>query len=160
VGHVALAVPDLKAAKAFYTQTMGFRLSDEIDIAVKLAFFHCNPRHHSLALGQVPGMRGILHLMMQVNELDDVGVAYDLVQSRGIPIYRSLGRHTNDRMVSFYVRTPGGFEIEYGWGAVAVDDVGHAATYMTEGSIWGHHPPDPPMRPGAIEPAVESVATA
>ena len=34
----------------------------------------------------------------------------------------SLGRHTNDLMTSFYVRTPSGFEIEYGTGGIVVDD--------------------------------------
>ena len=34
----------------------------------------------------------------------------------------TLGRHTNDLMTSFYVRTPSGFEIEYGTGGLVVDD--------------------------------------
>ena len=33
----------------------------------------------------------------------------------------SLGRHTNDEMISFYLRTPSGFDIEYGFGGKTVD---------------------------------------
>lgn len=102
---------------------LGFRVSDEIDFAGNtLVFLHVNPRHHSLAIKGVPGMRGLHHLMLQVEDLDDVGMAHDLCLDRDIPLAMTLGRHTNDRMLSFYVRTPSGFEIEYGWGAQTVDD--------------------------------------
>jgi hypothetical protein len=52
---------------------MGFRLSDFIDVPFPLAFFHCNPRHHSLAVAHLPGTVGFHHLMLEVAELDDVG---------------------------------------------------------------------------------------
>lgn len=139
VGHVALAVPDLRAAREFYRGTLGFQLTDEIDIHASMAFLHCNPRHHSLAIGEIPGKRGLLHLMVQLAELDDVGITYDVCLSRKVPLYRTLGRHTNDRMVSFYLRTPTGFDIEYGWGAITVSDETHSATVMKASSIWGHH---------------------
>ena len=48
--------------------------------------------------------------------LDDVGAASTSSTSASIPLAMTLGRHTNDRMTSFYVRTPSGFEIEYGYG--------------------------------------------
>jgi extradiol dioxygenase len=60
--------------------------------------------------------------MLQLNSLDDVGATLDICQQRGVPLELSLGRHTNDRMLSFYVRTPSGFSVEYGWGARTVDD--------------------------------------
>ena len=40
-------------------------------------------------------------------------------QAAQVPVTATLGRHTNDRMVSFYVRTPAGFEVEFGFGAIA-----------------------------------------
>ena len=45
-----------------------------------------------------------------------------MIGAREIPLAMSLGRHTNDLMTSFYVRTPSGFEIEYGTGGLVVDD--------------------------------------
>jgi 3,4-dihydroxy-9,10-secoandrosta-1,3,5(10)-triene-9,17-dione 4,5-dioxygenase len=41
-------------------------------------------------------------------------------------------------MVSFYVRGPGGFDIEYGTGARLVDGSSWVATEITEVSFWGH----------------------
>ena len=51
--------------------------------------------------------------MLQLESLDDVGAAYYQCQDREIPISATLGRHTNDHMVSFYMVSPSGFEIEY-----------------------------------------------
>jgi hypothetical protein len=41
-------------------------------------------------------------------------------------------------MVSFYLRTPSGFNVEYGWGAREVDDSNWHVQVHTAGSIWGH----------------------
>ena len=49
----------------------------------------------------------------------------------------TLGRHPNDRMVSFYVRSPSGFEIEYGWGALEVGEEWTVTQYDAV-SVWGH----------------------
>lgn len=152
-GHVVLFVPDLATSLDFYCDVMGFRVSDEIDFhGGRLMFLHVNPRHHSLAIAATPGMRGVHHLMLQVGEMDDVGTAYDLCQDRNIPISMTLGRHTNDEMFSFYVRSPSGFDIEYGWGAKAIDDAQHVVTHMSDTSVWGHRPGENAPAPGCIEP--------
>jgi extradiol dioxygenase len=151
LGHIVLIVPDLIESLEFFRRVLGFRVSDEIDMhGNRLVFFHVNPRHHSLAIMGMPGMRGLHHLMVQVNSLDDVGLAHDLCAERGIPLAMTLGRHTNDRMFSFYLRSPSGFEIEYGWGADVVDDENWTVTHMQSPSIWGHRPGDAPA-PGCLE---------
>ncbi|GAA5175490.1 hypothetical protein GCM10023321_81660 [Pseudonocardia eucalypti] len=150
LGHIVLIVPDLAESLDFYRGALGFRVSDEIDMhGNRLVFFHVNPRHHSLA---IMGMPGLHHLMLQVGGVDDVGVAHDLCPDRGVPIAMTLGRHTNDRMLSFYLRSPSGFEIEYGWGADTVDDEDRwVVTHMRSTSIWGHRPGDA-REPGCVEP--------
>jgi len=153
LGHAVLFVPDLNLAEQFYTRELGFRLSDRVEARTSLRFFHCNRRHHTVALASVPGMVGIHHLMLEVASLDDVGTALDLCQERKIPLAMGLGRHTNDLMTSFYLRTPSGFEIEYGWGGRTIDNEENwiVKTYDA-GSIWGHKAPDKPLRPGIIRP--------
>ena len=84
------------------------------DPPVWFRFLGCNPRHHSLALAPMPAPAGIVHLMIEVATLDDVGRALERCAPAEAPVSASLGRHANDLMVSFYVRTPGGFDIEYG----------------------------------------------
>lgn len=140
LGHIVLLLPDRDAAVRFFTDVMAFRLSDFIDVPLPVAFFHCNARHHSLAVGQAGPIRGLHHLMMELKDLDDVGRTYDLCKSKGLPFAMKLGRHSNDLMTSFYVRTPAGFEIEYGWGGLMVDDSTWKVVHLPNGSNWGHQP--------------------
>jgi 3,4-dihydroxy-9,10-secoandrosta-1,3,5(10)-triene-9,17-dione 4,5-dioxygenase len=139
MGHVVLLVPELEPAVRFYTDVLGFRISDYMLSPFAATFLHTNRRHHSLALLEV-GVQGLHHLMVELNDVDDVGRAYDLVQAEGIEVARTLGRHTNDRMLSFYARTPSGFEIEYGHGGLLVDEATWEAIELTAASSWGHQP--------------------
>lgn len=147
VGHVVLFVPDIDDAERFVAEVLGLRLSDTIIVGRgAMRFFHCPgsaSRHHTVALACVPGMVGLHHLMLEVTNIDDVGTALDRAIERQVPITASLGRHPNDRMTSFYMRNPSGFEIEYGTGGVVVDDASWSdgATY-DQTSIWGHRTPE------------------
>ena len=165
LGHVVLNVPDFAAAHRFYTGRLGFRLSDTMAFQppgapapMRLNFYHLNARHHTLAFGETPGSFGIHHLNLQVDSLDDVGIAYELCQRASVPMTMTLGRHTNDRMVSFYMVTPAGLAIEYGWGAIEIDDQWSTTSYEAPSS-WGHHfVPDTPA--GMLEPFERSTAIA
>ncbi len=157
LGHVVIAVDDFEQSLRFYRDVLGMRISDFVlrelkaHTAQKMAFFHCNPRHHSLAFLALQRPKRLLHFMLQTQSLNDVGMAYDLCQDHGVPIVRGLGRHTNDHMVSFYMRTPSGFEVEYGWGGRVVDDATWQVQLHTRGSIWGHR--------SLKHPAAEPVST-
>jgi len=139
LGHFVLSAPDIKAFRRFYCDVLGFRLSDKIMMGpIALEFFHCNSRHHTVALIPAPLPKRIHHLMFETASLDDVGFALDRCVAEGDPITMTLGRHTNDRMVSFYVKSPAGFEIEYGWGGIPVDDDTWRVGHYDKTSIWGH----------------------
>jgi biphenyl-2,3-diol 1,2-dioxygenase len=142
LGHLVVYQPDLEASLRFYTDLLGFRVSDTIGPAGRpmAVFLHCNPRHHSIALFSAAGApKRINHFMLETNSLDDVGSGRDICRQTGMPIVIDLGKHMNDHMVSFYVGNPSQFAIEYGWGGRMVDDscwqVGH---YASVESIWGH----------------------
>jgi 2,3-dihydroxybiphenyl 1,2-dioxygenase len=139
MGHAVIGVADLEANLRFYTEVLGFRISDLFKD--KMAFLHCNPRHHSLALVQsdAPGLR---HIMLEVRSLDDVGMTLDIGIQRGA-VTRRLGRHTNDEAVSFYLETPSGWEIEFGWAGFQVDDANWSVRQIAGAtSLWGHQPID------------------
>ena len=139
LGHAVIVVPDFDAAWAFYVDLLGFQLSDTIDLRFTTArFLHCNSRHHTLAIAAVPGVTALGHFMLEVDDLSDVGRAYDIVTDRQIPISMSLGMHTNDHMVSFYVKSPSGFDIEYGTGGREVDDATWTVAHYDQASFWGH----------------------
>ena len=70
----------------------------------------------------------------------------------------NLGRHTNDLMTSFYVRTPSGFEVEYGTGRLIDDESWETGAYDAQ-SIWGHKLPDVPMFPEIVRPFEPATAS-
>lgn len=139
MGHVVLKVPRIDAVLPFYRDLLGFRLSDWMERPFRAAFMHVNPRHHSLALIET-GSSGFHHLMMELFNLDDVGQGYDLARTEERRIATTLGRHSNDFMLSFYARTPGGGPmIEYGWGGRAIDPASWQPQELRYGgSLWGH----------------------
>jgi len=138
LGHVVLTVKSIEAMLPFYTDLLGFRLSDYIEAPFRAYFFHVNPRHHSLALIEAP-RDGMHHLMVELFSLDDVGQAYDIALSDEDRIHVTLGRHTNDFMTSFYAKTPSAFMVECGWGGRELDPATWQPVKMEDGpSLWGH----------------------
>jgi 2,3-dihydroxybiphenyl 1,2-dioxygenase len=149
LGHVVLSTMDPEAMLAFYQGVLGFGLSDFIDDPrggriTPVTFLHCNTRHHSLAFAAVPAPVRLLHFMLQREDLDDVGRALDRVQRAGIKLSLSLGRHVNDHMISFYAFTPGGLEVEYGWGARTIEPPHWSVVRHDSISVWGHETINPP----------------
>ncbi|MEV6600003.1 iron-dependent extradiol dioxygenase HsaC [Actinoplanes sp. NPDC051346] len=150
MGHVVLPASDDAAALRFYTEVLGFRLRDSMrlipetvglppsDQPLWMRFLGCGPRHHSVALAPIPAPSGLVHLMVETETIDDVGLAMDRCAKRGAPLVSTLGRHANDQMISFYVRTPSGFDIEYGTAGCTVDDATWVARQTTAHSVWGH----------------------
>lgn len=138
LGHVVLTARSLDTLLPFYTDLLGFRLSDHALRPFKAFFFHLNSRHHSFAAIET-GVDGFHHLMVELNSLDDVGQGYDLAQLEEGRVGVTLGRHSNDFMTSFYARTPSGFMIEYGWGGRSIDPVSWQPIECDHGpSLWGH----------------------
>jgi 2,3-dihydroxybiphenyl 1,2-dioxygenase len=147
LGHAVLAVGRNAAAmEAFYMDVVGLRLTERIDtrigpIKVDGAFLHCNRRHHSLALIAVPSRKRLLHFMLQVNQLRDVGLALKRARQAGINPTLDLGQHPDpDGTVSFYAPTPSGFDFEIGAGSGAIDPATHRVEVKTVTSDWGHRP--------------------
>ncbi|GLY69803.1 iron-dependent extradiol dioxygenase HsaC [Amycolatopsis taiwanensis] len=150
LGHVVLSTHDDEAALRFYRDVLGFRLRDSMRLPPQLVgrpadgapawlrFFGCNPRHHSLAFLPMPTPSGIVHLMIEVESTDDVGLCLDRAKRRNVPMSATLGRHVNDLMLSFYLKTPGGFDVEFGCEGRQVDDEHWVARESTAVSLWGH----------------------
>ncbi|EKF22152.1 iron-dependent extradiol dioxygenase [Mycolicibacterium hassiacum DSM 44199] len=151
MGHVVLTTRDDAESLRFYRDVLGFHLRDSMRLPPQLVgrpadgepawlrFFGCNPRHHSLAFmpGETPS--GIVHLMVEVENSDDVGLCLDRALRRNVPMSATLGRHVNDKMLSFYMKTPGGFDVEFGCeGLQVTDDEKWVARESTAVSLWGH----------------------
>jgi len=138
LGHIVLNTTNMDADIAFYTEILGFKLSDYVTKPFRAMFFHINSRHHSLALIEWP-KQSIHHLMIEMYSLDDVGQGYDLALREEGRIATTLGRHSNDFMTSFYSKSPSGFLVESGWGGRTIDTANWQAFEVLEGpSLWGH----------------------
>ena len=139
LGHVSQWVRDPDAQRQLYQEVLGFRVSDYIDLGSRTAtFLHCNPRHHSIAIIPQPERDPrISHIMLEVGDLDTVGMAMDRAIAAGAELGNELGKHSNDKMISFYVKTPSGWQIEYGCGGVRIDDRTWVPARWDRAHEWG-----------------------
>jgi 2,3-dihydroxybiphenyl 1,2-dioxygenase len=138
LGHIVIRDRGIAESERFYRDALGMSGGVEVRFQmdghrVDLSFMHCNAREHTVAFG-VPGVtKRLQHFMVEVDSLDDVGLAYERARQMKIPIIMDLGRHGNDKMVSFYMQTPSGFLCEYGWGS---GPSFAQSEYNSSGNIW------------------------
>ncbi len=147
MGHVVVPAVDANGLFDFYTEVLGFRARGAFRVPlpkefgpVRVRFLGINERHHSLAIVPAAHQRDprLVHIMVEVDALDAVGQALDRVNAEGFQLSSTLGRHTNDKMVSFYVRAPGDWDIEFGTDGMRVDETYYTAEEITADSYWGH----------------------
>jgi 2,3-dihydroxybiphenyl 1,2-dioxygenase len=151
-GHVVFGTTAFEASHHFVTEGLGLRQTDWVEteiaagIELEIRFYHCNPRHHSLALAHAPFdlPQRLHHFMVEVADRDDVGYAFDRAWNAGCVIASGLGFHPNDRMFSFYVASPAGFQVEVGHGARLVSEGWDENRCYDRISSWGHQPLQPP----------------
>lgn len=146
LGHVVVGVPEFTDdLRTFAVDVLGFEIFSAFDFPMpngrreRLEFYRCNPRTHVLAYVPFPGLKGVQHVGIDVLHLDDVGTCIDLCAKHNVPISQTLGRNVMDESVSFYLLTPGGFEIEYGFGATLYKEGEFLMqTPQHYPHIWGH----------------------
>ena len=147
LGHVVVPAMDANGLFEFYTDVLGFRSRGAFRVPlpkefgpIRVRFLGINERHHSLAIMPAAHQKDprLVHIMVEVDTLDAVGQALDRVKAEGFQLSSTLGRHTNDKMVSFYVRAPGDWDIEFGTEGMRVDEKYYTAEEITADSYWGH----------------------
>lgn len=141
MGHVVLYVAEIEPTLDFYRDVLGFKRTDYMQFGpngMGIHFLRCTRRHHSLGLLQVGPPSGVQHLMFESTTLDGVGKALDRARTAGITISSELGRHRNDKTVSFYMKGPSGFDVEIGWDGMLVDDDWVEHEFAGGGDDWGH----------------------
>ena len=150
-GHFVFAVgsDEIYAQSCrFAIDGLGLRLSDTLRMPMggwdmRVSFLHCNARHHSLALAQVPipeGAQSLHHINFEVQAVRDVGTAFERALKAGVPITNTIGQQANDRMISFYCASPDGWQVEIGATGRQVDDNWNDVREYDRISDWGHQP--------------------
>ena len=148
MGHVVYGTLAFDETHEFYRDVMGFGDTDlpEIEVGppgtptMGVAFMHAKTgRHHSVAAIQMPEPpTGCVHIMVEAAERADVDAAYERMAAEGVAVSATLGQHTNDEVISFYMKTPAGFDLEFGWDGLVLDPASWKPTAHTTPSKWGH----------------------
>jgi 2,3-dihydroxybiphenyl 1,2-dioxygenase len=137
LGHVALITEHFDELSYLYRNVFGLKVSDHTRAPFRVEFLHCNPRHHTIGLAHTGGPAKIYHLMLEYNDFDDVGRAYDMALVNPESIGVTLGRHINDHVTSFYLKNPDGWMLELGWASRTVGPDWEVEELQGM-SLWGH----------------------
>lgn len=146
LGHAVLVSRDLAAMEAFYAGVLGFGVTERLatrvgPMDIRGVFLHCNRRHHSIALFNMPLSKRIHHFMLQAARLSDIGIAFERARRHKVPLSLELGQHPDpDGTFSFYGATPSGFDFEIGAGTQTIDPAGWETQHTDVTSAWGHKP--------------------
>jgi catechol 2,3-dioxygenase-like lactoylglutathione lyase family enzyme len=109
--HVVYGTPDQPTTLRFFTDALGFEISDEIPGVI--AFTRCGEVHHNLALQAAP-ITFVHHVAFEVDGVDDVvrGGSAMIEKDPDRHVW-GVGRHAIGSNWFWYLREPGGTFIEY-----------------------------------------------
>jgi catechol 2,3-dioxygenase len=146
VAHVVLNSADMPGATRFFTEVLGFRVTDR---TARMTFLRNNNDHHSVALahGETPTLNHIAFLMP---DLDSVMRGAGRLKDNGWPIEWGVGRHGPGNNVFAYFLGPNGMPIEYTAEVDQVDD-----NYKVGGPEDWKWPPGRTDRWGIASPPTE-----
>ena len=106
LGHAVLGSTNLEASKTFFTEGLGFRVSDYMeDHAV---FLRCSVEHHNVLVMAAP-VNFLHHTSWQVDDVDEVGRgAHDMLAGNPERHIWGLGRHYAGSNFFYYLKDPAG----------------------------------------------------
>ena len=146
IGHIGVRADDPAAQAAFYTDVIGFRLSDWIGDQV--VFLRCNPDHHALVfVGEPSDGSSMHHVAFEVGSFEDFARQADLLAANGTRVDWGPGRHAPSRNYFMYFDDADGNRIEWvnSIKQIPDDDTYVPQTYdpsvPTTWNVWGVMPP-------------------
>ncbi len=118
ISHIVLHSPDHQEMVRFFTDILGFRISDWLGDF--MCFLRCNQWHHRIAL--LPGPPCLNHVAYDMLGVDDMMRGIHRLKQQGTDIRWGPGRHTAGNNTFSYFTTPAGFAVEYTADLEEVDD--------------------------------------
>ena len=109
LGHVARFIDNARAGERFYTEVLGFRVSDwRTTISV---FMRCGPDHHSINVfeGQTPGLA---HIAFEVKDFSEMQRASDFLAVNDLRLDWGPSRHNIGHNIACYHRNADGLRVE------------------------------------------------
>lgn len=147
IGHIGVRTDDPKAQAAFFTDALGFRLSDWI--GEQVVFLRCNPDHHVLVFVAEPtdGGSATHHVAYEVGSFEDFARQADLLAANGVRVDWGPGRHAPSRNYFMYFDDRDGNRIEWVNSIKQIPDDGsyvpdvYDPALETTWNVWGVMPP-------------------
>jgi len=137
ISHIVLHSPDHQALVTFFTDVLGFKVSDWLGDF--MCFLRCNEAHHRIAV--LPGPPCLNHVAYDMEGVDGMMRGAHRLKIKGIDIGWGPGRHTAGNNTFSYFVTPGGFVTEYTSDLEEVDFEAHQPTVYTPAPMvmdqWG-----------------------
>jgi catechol 2,3-dioxygenase-like lactoylglutathione lyase family enzyme len=118
ISHIVLHSPDHQEMVRFFTDVLGFKVSDWLGDF--MCFLRCNQWHHRIAL--LPGPPCLNHVAYDMLGVDDMMRGIHRLKQQGTDIRWGPGRHTAGNNTFSYFTTPAGFAVEYTAELEEVDD--------------------------------------
>lgn len=109
LGHIAFTVTDIHKTHDFYTNVLGFRVSDWMEDF--FLFLRCNPDHHTVNF-VAAGQSFMHHLAFELKDWAHVQTACDHLGQSGVKLIGGPGRHEIGHNIFVYHRDPDGHVIE------------------------------------------------
>jgi len=132
LGHVVINVRDVARSVYFYTEILGFEVSDIYPhemVPGGMAFLRCNPDHHGIALvGSLSAASDnveLNHIAFEVGTLDEVLRARDHLHRHGVTIDFE-GRRRAGCQLAVEFRDPDNHRLEIYWGIDQIGSEGRA----------------------------------
>lgn len=111
LGHVVLGSTHQEASQRFFTEGIGFKISDEVRGAA--AFMRCSTDHHNVLVQSAP-VDLLHHTSWQVDDVDEVGRgAAAMLEADPERHVWGLGRHAIGSNFFWYLKDPAGNFSEY-----------------------------------------------
>ncbi|MEU0508016.1 MULTISPECIES: VOC family protein [Amycolatopsis] len=144
LGHVVLGSTDQEASQRFFTEGVGFKVSDTVKGLA--AFMRCSTDHHNVLVQSAP-INLLHHTSWQVDDVDEVGRgATAMLEQDPERHVWGLGRHTIGSNFFWYLKDPAGNFAEYysDIDCIVDDALWEARVWEGARSLYDWGPPPPP----------------
>jgi len=144
LGHVVIGSTDEEASTKFFTEGLGFKVSDRVPFLA--AFMRCSTDHHNVLVQKAP-VSYLHHTSWQVEDVDEVGRgATAMLEKDPDRHVWGLGRHYVGSNFFWYLKDPAGNFSEYysDIDCIVDDQLWEPGVWEGAKGLYSWGPPPPP----------------